>query len=63
MPDKEKEPYDMTESTSDRGDDETTRLAREHSANREGNAPYGNVASPEGDADGENRVTTSLSED
>lgn len=64
MPDKSSDRYDATERDSDRGDEKTTRIAREHETDREsGNAPFGNIVSPEGDDAGENRVTTSLSED
>lgn len=64
MKEKKEQPYDATEQGSRRGDAEATRIAREHETDREnGNAPYGNIVSPEGDSAGENRVTTSLSED
>ena len=64
MADKQSNRIDPTEEDSDRGDSKTTRIAREHETDREnGNAPFGNIVSPDGDDAGENRVTTSLSDD
>ena len=64
MADKDKEPFDLTEQASERGDEEATALAREAESDdvNENNA-LGTVTRPEGDNAGENRVTTSLSED
>jgi len=62
--DKEKQPYDLTEKASNRGNEGATRMARELESDdvNENNA-LGNVTSPNGDDAAENRVTTSLSDD
>lgn len=64
MPQGDKEPYDLTEKASRRSDEQATNLARQSESDdaNEENAP-GNTVSPDGDSAGENRVTTSLSED
>jgi len=64
MEGKERQEVDPTEKNSERGDAKATQVAREQESDRDnGNAPFGNISSPEGDDAGENRVTTSLSED
>lgn len=60
-----REPYDLTEEASKRGgDEEATTVARNlesDDSNEETN--LGQVPGPDGDSNGENRVTTSLSDD
>lgn len=64
MPDKSNSPYDLTEEASKRSDEKGTSIARElESDDTSENKSAGSVPSPEGDDNGENRVTTSLSED
>lgn len=57
-------PFDLTEEASERRDPEATRLARQAESDDlyEGSGAA-TTPSPEGDAAGENRVTTSISED
>jgi hypothetical protein len=63
MPGK-KEPYDFTEKASERGDEDSTRLARQmESDDLYDESGLANTPSPDGDSAGENRVTTSLSDD
>ncbi|MBB1287237.1 hypothetical protein HRH25_22865 [Flavisolibacter sp. BT320] len=64
MEEDKKEPFDLTEKASRRKDPEATRLAREAESDdlHEGSGAA-TTPSPEGDAAGENRVTTSISED
>ena len=60
-----KEPYDLSEEASKRGsDEEATNIARsvESDDSNEG-TNIGYVPNPEDDVHGENRVTTSLSDD
>ena len=58
-------PYDLTEEASRRGTDEgaasEARKAENDDVNEETNLGF--VSSPEGDSAGENRVTTSISDD
>lgn len=58
-------PYDLTEEASCRGSDEGTakeaRKAENDDVNEETNLGF--VSSPEGDSAGENRVSTSISDD
>jgi hypothetical protein len=64
MPPGDREPYDLTEQASQRSDEQATSLPRQlepDDANEE--RATGNTVSPNGDDAGENRVTTSLSED
>ncbi|HET7897934.1 MAG TPA: hypothetical protein VFL47_09700 [Flavisolibacter sp.] len=64
MEDKYMERRDLTEENTLRSDEPTTRIAREQETDRKsGTEPFGNIASPEGDWAGENRVTTSLNDD
>lgn len=64
MPDNKKEPYDLTEEASKRRDDASTCIAREaESDDVNENTGLGNVVSPDEDEAGENRVSTSLSDD
>ncbi len=64
MPDKDNKRFDLTEQGSQRGDEESTAAARQaESDDLYQGSGLGNTPSPEGDSAGENRVTTSLSDD
>ena len=64
MPEKEKERYDLTEQASQRDDEQSTAAARQaESDDMYQGSGLTNTPSPEGDDAGENRVTTSLSDD
>lgn len=63
MPDKQ-QPFDLTERANERNDEEKTHLARQAELDDEfDESGLANTPSPEGDSAGENRVTTSLSDD
>ncbi len=65
MPDKKEERFDLTEQASQRGEEEATGAARQAESDDlySGGSGLNNTPSPEGDSAGENRVTTSLSDD
>lgn len=59
-----KEHFDMTEEASKREDPEATRMARQAESDDLYQGPgAATTPSPDGDSAGENRVTTSISED
>lgn len=64
MPDKENNFFDLTEEASQRGDENATSAGRQAESDDlyEGSG-MGNTSTPEGDSAGENKVTTSLSDD
>ncbi len=64
MADRDKQRFDVTEEASKRGDEESTNAARQAESDDmyQGSGRM-NTPSPEGDSAGENRVTTSISED
>ena len=63
MPGDKNRPFDLSEETSRRDSEAATAAARQAESDDmfEGSG-LGNMSSPEGDSDGENRVTTSLSD-
>ncbi|HEU4901512.1 MAG TPA: hypothetical protein VFT06_01945 [Flavisolibacter sp.] len=64
MPPIDNKPYNLTERASQRNDEQATRQARQlESDDANEGSVSGNTVSPDGDEAGENRVTTSLSED
>ena len=64
MPEKDNKRHDLTEDASQRQDAEATRLARQAESDDLYDGSGGaTTPSPEGDTAGENRVTTSISED
>ncbi|MDQ3278901.1 MAG: hypothetical protein M3Q06_11280 [Bacteroidota bacterium] len=64
MADRDKQRFDLTEEASKRGDEESTHAARQaESDDMYQGSGLTNTPSPEGDSAGENRVTTSISED
>ena len=63
MPDRQ-QPYDLTEKASERNSEEASATARElESDDVNENLALGRVPSPDGDDAGENRVTTSISDE
>lgn len=64
MAGKDRQDYDVTEEASNRGDKESTSAARQaESDDMYQGSGLTITPSPEGDSAGENRVTTSISED
>jgi hypothetical protein len=64
MPGDKDQPFDLSEEASRRDSEDATAAARQAESDDmfEGSG-LGNMPSPEGDSDGENKVATSLSDD